>query len=64
MKISHVALAGLLVACLGASQDASKESLKTALKDADLPASWIYDDLNAGFAQAKASGKPMLVVFR
>jgi hypothetical protein len=25
---------------------------------------WIYNDLEAGFAEAKASGKPLLVVFR
>ena len=55
----------LLVACLASSsQEPSKEALKTALKDADLPASWIYDDIPAGFAEAKKSGKPMLVVFR
>ena len=45
-------------------QDGSKESLKAALKDTDLPATWIYDDVSAGFAEAKKSGKPMLVVFR
>ena len=54
-------IAGIVLSCL-AVQD--KESLKTALKDADLPGTWIYDDLNAGFAEAKKSGKPMLVVFR
>jgi len=66
MKISHLALAGLVAACIGAAapQDGSKESLKTALKDTDLPASWIYDDINGGFAEARKSGKPMLVVFR
>jgi hypothetical protein len=25
---------------------------------------WIYDDLNAGFAEATKSGKPMMIVFR
>jgi hypothetical protein len=25
---------------------------------------WIYDDLHKGFEQAKATGKPMLVVLR
>ena len=56
----------LLCAALAALavQDGSKESLKTLLKDADLPGTWIYDDLSAGFAQARTSGKPMLVVFR
>jgi hypothetical protein len=62
MMLGH---ATLLIACLAAApQDASKESLKAALKDADVPASWIYDDISAGFAEARKSGKPMLVVFR
>ncbi len=52
------------LAALGAVQDPAKEQLKTLLKDADIPASWIYDDVNAGFAEAKKSAKPMLVVFR
>jgi hypothetical protein len=56
-----IALLTLVALCL---QDGSKDSLKTVLKDTDLPATWIYDDLNAGFAEAKKSGKPMLVVFR
>lgn len=25
---------------------------------------WIYDDVDAGFAKAKATGKPLLVSFR
>ena len=25
---------------------------------------WIYNDLDKGFAEAKATGKPLLVVFR
>jgi hypothetical protein len=56
-----IALFALAVLC---AQDGAKETLKTALKDVDVPASWIYDDINAGFAQAKKTGKPMLVVFR
>ena len=60
-----IAAAGFALAGLGAApQEASKEALKTTLKDGELPASWIYDDINAGFAEAKKSGKPMLVVFR
>jgi len=34
------------------------------LKDLDLGGKWIYDDLPAGFAQARKANKPMLVVFR
>ncbi len=64
MRIITVGVAGLVLACLAAKQEASKEALKVQLKDAEVPASWIYDDINAGFAEAKKSGKPMLVVFR
>lgn len=37
--------------------------LKQALKD-DCDKSWVYDDLPAGFAQAKKTGKPLMIVFR
>ena len=52
----------VLALLLAAPQD--KEALKTSLKDVDLPASWIYDDIDAGFAEAKKTGKPLLVAFR
>jgi len=52
------------VAALAALQQGPKEQLKTVLKDAEVQGSWIYDDLDAGFAEAKKSAKPMLVVFR
>ena len=52
----------ILLALLLAAQD--KEALKTSLKDVDLPASWIYDDIDAGFAEARKTGKPLLVAFR
>ena len=54
-----------LVACLalmGAPQD--KEKLRTGLKDTEIVGTWIYDDLDAGVAEAKKSGKPMMIVFR
>jgi hypothetical protein len=47
-----------------APQGGPKEQLKTALKDDAVKGDWIYDDLPAGYAAAKKSGKPMLVVFR
>jgi hypothetical protein len=50
------------LALLAAPQD--KEKLKTALKDTEVVGDWIYDDLDAGFAEAKKSGKPMMIVFR
>ncbi len=41
-----------------------KEALKASMKEVDVPASWIYDDIDAGFAEAKRTGKPLLVAFR
>ena len=38
-----------------------KEQLQEHGKIADF---WIYDDLDLGFAQAKKTGKPLLLVFR
>lgn len=37
--------------------------LKQQLKD-DCDKSWIYDDVGTGFAQAKKTGKPLMIVFR
>ena len=59
-----LAAAGLIVglAFLAAPQD--KEKIKEGLKDTELVGTWIYDDLDAGLAEAKKSGKPMMVVLR
>jgi hypothetical protein len=57
------ALALALAAAALGGQDPRKEQLKTQLKD-EIVGAWIYDDIPAGFAEAKKSGKPMLVVFR
>ncbi len=53
----------MALAALAAMQG-PKDALKTALKDTEVQGDWIYDDLPAGYAQAKKSGKPMLIVFR
>ena len=58
----RLAVAAACLALLAAPQD--KEKLRTGLKDNDVKGAWIYDDLAAGYAEAKKSGKPMLVVFR
>ena len=47
-----------------AAQDGAKEQLRIALKDNEVKGDWIYDDLPAGMAAAKKTGKPMMVVFR
>ena len=51
------------LACLAAAPQ-DKEKLKTALKDVEVRGDWVYDDLDAGLALAKKSGKPAFVVFR
>jgi hypothetical protein len=44
--------------------DSPKTPLGEALKDIDVAYHWIYDDWPLGLAQAKQSGKPLLVVLR
>ena len=57
-------IAALALLCAASPQDSGKEKLKTALKDDAVKGDWNYDDLNAGYAEAKKSGKPLMVVFR
>jgi hypothetical protein len=52
-------LAGLT--CFPAAQPGD---LQQSLDDTNLGKHWIYDDLPRGFADAKATGKPLLVLFR
>ena len=53
-----------LLAALLASPLQDKDKLRTALKDAEVRGDWVYDDLDAGLARAKAEGKPAFVVLR
>ncbi len=41
-----------------------KVGLRETLGDRDLQGEWVYDDLAAGFEQARAVKKPLLVVLR
>ena len=50
-----------LASTLAAKED---EALKEALEDHLVHADWIYDDVDKGFAEAKKTGKPLLVSFR
>ena len=59
MKTTLFCLAGLLLLPAG-----DKEQLRSALGDNALAGTWIYDDLEAGVAEGKKSGKPLLVVLR
>ena len=45
-------------------QDTDKDHLRRSLGDNDLVGTWIYDDVSAGYAEAKKTGKPLLVVIR
>lgn len=54
----------LLVCVAAAAFQDDKEKLRTALKDVEPTKEWVYDDLGAGFADAKKSGKPLMIVFR
>ncbi|OHB76624.1 MAG: hypothetical protein A2Z34_04010 [Planctomycetes bacterium RBG_16_59_8] len=40
------------------------EQLKKNLRDKGLVGTWIYDDIEEGYAEAKKSGKPLMIVFR
>ena len=42
----------------------AQTELQKSLKDLDLAPHWIYDDLPRAMAEAKATGKPLLVVLR
>lgn len=42
----------------------AQSDLQRNLKDTNVGKHWIYNDLKEGNAQAKATGKPLLVVFR
>ena len=53
-----------VASALALAQDPQKERLRQALKDTDLAGPWVYDDVNAGLALGKKTGKPVLFVFR
>ena len=68
MKSNILVYSALAAACLMAAappaQDPRKERLRVALKDVQPVGDWIYDDINRGFAMAKKTKKPLMVVFR
>ena len=55
-------LAVLFLAAVPPQQD--PEALRRAIGDVALTGPWIYDDVNAGFAEAKKSGKPLAIFLR
>jgi len=42
----------------------TKSDLQKDLRDDQLVGNWIYDDIDAGFAQAVREKKPVCIVFR
>jgi hypothetical protein len=65
MRIHSTALPGLVCSMLIANSGLAQEfdKLKQALGD-KVSADWIYEDIEAGYALAKKTGKPLLVTFR
>lgn len=55
-----MSLLGLAVA----SEAQEPSGLRKNLKDLEVHGSWVYNDLDRGFAEARKAGKPLLVVFR
>jgi len=57
---------GILYLLVGAPASAQKrlDPLQFSLGDLAVKGAWIYNDVKAGFAEAQATGKPLLVVFR
>ena len=59
-----VTMLGLLISMPAAVAADQPTPLQKSLGDLSVHSSWIYNDLGAGFAQSKKTGKPLLVVFR
>ncbi len=54
----------LVVVVTGLTAAAAEKELQQSLKDTNLAPHWLYCDLPAAMAQAKETGKPLLVVLR
>jgi len=58
----------LLVLALGViglnTRAQAQDDLRKNLKDTNVADHWIYDDIAACFAEARETGKPLLVTFR
>ena len=54
----------LMLPAAPASAQSKLDPLQYSLGDLAVKGPWVYNDLPAGYAQAKKTGKPLLVVFR
>src|SRR4029079_8551267 len=69
MKIAFLLVSLALVAACDRAQQKDKqqeraEKVRSDKTRVEALGTWIYDDLPRGLAEAKESGKPLLVVFR
>ena len=66
MRIAITALALLSIASAipMSSQDDQIQLLKKAIGDDLVGEDWIYENIEAGYARARKTGKPLLVSFR
>jgi len=62
MPLRSLLVLATLLALTSASR--AQSELQQQLKDTDLAPHWIYDDLPKALAEAKSTGKPILVVLR
>lgn len=63
MRTGHL---GLAIACTLAASvaHAGQAVTRQSMNDTEVADWWVYDDLNLGFAEARRTGKPLLIVFR
>jgi hypothetical protein len=61
-RLALLGSATLLVVLAAAAQDPA--ALQKALNDTEVKGNWNYNDIAAGFAEARKSGRPLLIVFR
>ncbi len=64
MKTPLVVLAAVVGLLTGGPAPLAQPNLQQVLKDTEVGAHWIYDDYAKAVAQAKETGKPLLVAFR
>ncbi|MAG56038.1 MAG: hypothetical protein CMJ83_07090 [Planctomycetes bacterium] len=62
--IIRVSLLSVLWIPLAFGQGESEKLLKEALGDDQVSGDWVYEDIEAGYAKARKTGKPLLVSFR
>jgi hypothetical protein len=57
-------LLGLAFLCCAVAFADDAPPLQADLEDHAVAEGWIYDDIEAGYDEARRTGKPLLIVFR